>query len=273
MSVIISGSFVLNPVVSGGEAVNGDNPLFGYRNLVTSGVLTTTTANPSFPTVNLANSNTYSRWEGTSIVADEYITMALATAELVDYVGIARHNFYTAQIAVSLEIFNGSIWVEVVAPFIPGNSGPIIMRFTPQAILSIRVRLQPGTAVPSAAVVFAGPLLVSQRRLYVGHSPISYSKKTKVVTGRSESGNFLGRIITNSFLQTTVDLDNLTADWFRTYLAPFIEAAREDPFFFAWRPLTYPNEVGYSWLMNDPTPHNQRANGMMKISLEIGSIA
>ena len=269
MSVVISGSFVISDVTSG---INGDNPVFGYQNLAIDAPLTTTTANPSFPAVNLTNPATYLRWEGTSIVADEYITMELDSVDDVDYVGIARHNFFTAQIAVSLEIFNGLTWDEVVADFIPPNDGPILMRFAPQSVTDIRIRLQPGTAVPTAAVVYAGLLLVSRRRIYVGHAPIPYAKKTKIITGRSESGNFLGRIVVNAFTQTTVDLDNIPPDWMRLSFAPFLEAAREIPLFFAWRPLTYPNEVGYAWIMNDPLPTNQRSNGLMRVTVEMGSI-
>lgn len=272
MSVVISGSFVLGSVSSGGELITADNPLVGYNNRVTVGNLSTTTALASFPAVNLTNPATYLRWQGTSIVADEYITMALATAELCDYVGIARHNFGTAAITVSLEIFNGSIWVEVVSPFIPANDGPILMRFTPQGILSIRIRLQPGTAVPTIATVYAGTLLVLQRRLYVGHVPLKYSQITKISNGRSESGNFLGRIVINRQSKTTVDLDNLTADWYRANMVPFVNASQDNPFFFAWRPGTYPNEVGYAWLLNDPHLLNQRSNGMVKTTLELGGI-
>lgn len=273
MSVVISGSLVLSDVLSGGDVINGDNPLIGYQNLVTAGNISSTTANASFPVVNLSNPATYLRWKGTSIVADEYITMALATADLCDYVGIARHNFATAQIPVSLELFIGGIWTQVVAPFIPPNDGPILMRFTPQSIVSARIRLQHNAVVPFAAVVYAGRLLISQRRLYVGHTPLTYGQITKITSGRSENGQFLGRIQISGSSKSTVDLKDMTPDWYRTNMAPFIVAAREIPFFFAWRPLTYPNEVGFAWITNDPQMQNQRSNGMVKVTIEMGGIS
>jgi hypothetical protein len=53
---------------------------------------------------------------------------------------------------------------------------------------------------------------------------------------------------------------------------PFIIAAKEIPFFFAWRPGSYPTEAGYVWLTDDPEPANQLANGMMQISLNVEGV-
>lgn len=273
MSVVISPSLVLSDIVSGGDVINGNNPIIGYNNLVTEGVLSSTTAAAANPVTNLANNSTYHQWIGTSSVADEYITMELDTVDTIDYVGIAKHNFYTAQIPVSLEIHDGSNWVEVISDFIPQDDNAIIMRFTPQAVTDIRIRLQPGNAVPQAAVVYAGTLLVLQRRIYVGHSPVTMAKITAITTGKSESGNFLGRIVRNRSAKTTVSMMNVTPEWVRTYIKPFIDEAQEIPFFFAWRPLTYPHEVGFCWLMNDPIPQNALSNGMMKLSFDLGGIA
>ena len=115
--------------------------------------------------------------------------------------------------------------------------------------------------------------MISQRRIYVGHTPLTYAKKTKISTGRSESGQFLGRIVISELSQATVELDNMTPDWYRLYLQPFIDHAKTLPFFFAWRPLTYPNEVGYAWVMNDPALLNSRSNGMCKTTIEMGGIS
>lgn len=272
MSVVISSSMVLGSDSSSGQLVTGNNPLFGYENLATIGNLATTTAHPDYPAANLVSVATHERWAGTSIVADEYITITLNSVEDVDYVGIARHNFATSQIVVSLELFIASVWTEVVSEFIPPDDGPILMRFTPQPVVAARVKLQPGTIVPTAAVLYIGKLLVGQRRIYVGHTPITLSRRTKITAGKSESGNFLGRIVINQFTGTSVDFENLLPDWYRQYFAPFVEAIKEVPFFFAWRPEKYPYEVGYCWTTDDPMPMNQRSNGMMKVTVEMSGI-
>jgi hypothetical protein len=70
----------------------------------------------------------------------------------------------------------------------------------------------------------------------VAHTPIKYGRRTNVTNGMSESGNFLGRIVLGQMVETEVSLQNITPGWYRSYMDPFIEASRETPFFFAWRP-------------------------------------
>ena len=278
MSVVISSSLTLGDVASGGGVINANNPIIGYENLVTTANISTTTAESAYPATNMANNSTYLKWQGvvSSPEQDEYITLALNTNEDVDYVAIARHNFYTAQIAVSVEVLNEATspdtWDEVISDSIPSDDGPILFRFTPQGISSIRIRLQPGSAAPFAAVVYAGKLLVLQRRIFVGHTPITYGRSSKITNAKSESGNFLGRILLNRMSSTKVDLGNITQAWYRAFLDPFILDSQENPFFFAWRPSDYPDEVGFAWMTNDPQPVNDLPNGLMSISMEMGGI-
>lgn len=277
--IVISGSLSLaDTTATGGGIVTADNPVIGYQQLVTTTNITTTTAATGYPATNLANPSTILKWKGTFDSPEEdneYITLALNTAEEVDYVGIAKHNFGTAQIAVSLEVYDAAgspDWTEIVTDFIPADDAPILVRFTPQAVTSIRIRLQPGTEAPTAAVVYAGKLLVLQRRIYVGHTPITMGRKASIINGRSESGDFLGRVVTSETNSTAFDMQNLTPAWFRSYMIPFIRNAVENPFFFAWRPGSYPAEIGFAWLTNDPIPSNQQPNGMMGCSFEMEGV-
>ena len=278
MSIIISSGLVLSDVVSGGGIINANNPVVGWQTRITSGNVTATTAETGYPASNLANPSTELLWRGlvSSPAQDEYLTLALNTNEQVDYIGIAHHNFASAQIAVSVEVLDDQAspvqWNEVIAPHFLPNDGPAIYRFTPQGISSIRLRLQPGTAAPYLAVAYAGKLLVLQRRIYVGHTPINYARVSKITNARSESGRFLGRIMLNQMTKTGVELSNLTPDWYRLNMEPFIQRAYEYPFFFAWRPSDYPYEVGYAWLTSDPKPSNQHSNGLMQVSLELSGI-
>ena len=278
MSVVISGSLVLGDVQSGGGVINADNPLIAYNNFVDASNVSATTSATGNLATNLANPSTALKWLAASAspLTDEYITLALNTAELVDYVAIARHNFGTAGITVSLESLDeGSpeTWTEIISEFIPADDSAILMRFTPQAVTSLRIKLQPGTTEATAAVVYAGALLVLQRRIFVGHTPIKYGRKSRITNGRSESGDFLGRIVLSEMTSTKVDMQNITGPWYRTYLDPFIQDSKTRPFFFAWRPSSYPSEIGFAWMTNDPQPSNSLPNGMMQISLEMSGIA
>lgn len=278
MTVVISSSLVLSRALVG-DAVNGNNPIVGYENRVTISNITTTTEDTEFPAVNLANPATHLVWLGligSPSASDEYITVEVNTVEEIDYVGIARHNFGSGLFPVSVEIqaTDGGAWSEVVTDTILPDDSPVIFRFTPQSAFAVRVRIQPSSLgdAPSAAVVYVGKLLILQRRIYVGHTPIPYGRQTSVVTGKSESGNFLGRIIVGENRMTGVNMMNLTAAWYRNNMDPFIAAAQQYPFFFGWRPLDYPFETGYGWITDNPQPQNQRTNGMVQISFKMMGI-
>ncbi len=279
MSVVISSSYVLTNSTSGGGIVNADNPVVGWRTIATAGVISTTTADADFPAGNMANPATHLRWLGEvlSPADDEYVTVGNPDVADVDYIAIARHNLGSAGIAVSVEYLDveqsPQAWEELIAPVLLPDDGPALFRFPKLAYAGLRLRLQPGTAAPTIAVLYAGELLTIQRRLYVGHTPINMGRELMTANPKSIAGNFLGRIVLGEKRRTTVALRNLTPAWYRANMEPFIKAAEEIPFFWAWRPGAYPLEVGYCWFPSDPVPKNQLANGMMQIDLPLEGIA
>jgi hypothetical protein len=269
--VIISSSLV---ITAGDDDLNSNSPIIGYQNLTTAANISATTEAAGFPATNMANPATHLKWKANSSGV-EYITITIDSPEDIDYLAVAAHNFGTNLTAVSVEGYVSG-WIELIPQHLLPNDGPVIFRFTPQAFYAIRLVIQPSVAaVPvarRAAVVYVGELLSLQRRLYVGHTPITYGRKTMIANPRSMSGAFLGRIVVGEKVGTSVALQNLTASWYRAYMEPFLQVAKESPFFFAWRPGTYPNETGYTWLADDPVPTNQSPNGMMQITLELEGV-
>jgi len=230
-----------------------DNPVIGYHTIVDISALTSTTEETNYPVSNLANPATNLKWMGTAL-ADEYITLDISYVDGIDYVGIAGHNFGSAGIGVSVEGYISGSWVNIVDEVMPANDGPYLGRFTTQSLDQIRIKMTAGSEVPQAAVLYVGKLLVMERKLYVGHTPMVHARKTSVVNGRSESGAFLGRIVTTEWRETTAPFSLITPEWYREFMDPFLEEAAETPFFFGWRPETYPQEIGFGWLMDDPMP-------------------
>lgn len=268
--LIISRDLITSPFTEDG-GTNPNSPVIGYHNLLNRVNATADSSMANFPVSNLANPSTILRWE--SLTTDpQYITLSFDYNEPLDYVAIARHNFGSGNIAASIEISDGVDWLTVVEDTIPANDNPIIFRFEPRTMLAIRMRMIPNDVPPRIAVMYVGKLLVIQRRIYVGHTPLQMGRSATVVNGRSESGDFLGRIVLTESLSNGVELKNLTPDWYRTFMDPFIEASKEVPFFFAWRPFDYRHEVGFAWMTNEPIPVNQRGNGMMQVTLQLGGI-
>lgn len=278
--VVVSSGLVVSPGVDG---LTADNPIIGYQTLVTSNNVMATTSQADWPASNLANVSTYLKWraESGSPLLDEYLTVVPDTADDIDYIGIAGHNFGSGQMPVSVEVLDEStspaMWVEVISELLLADDGPVLFRFDKDVYPSVRVRIQPSLlaeqVTPFAAVLYVGELLILQRRIYVGHTPVTYGRELSVANHRSIAGAFLGRIVLSETVRTSIEVKNLTPSWYRANFEPFLLAAREIPFFFGWRPGTYPREIGFAWLTGDPQPQNQLANGMMSISFDVEGIA
>jgi len=275
MPVVISQALLLNPPVD----VHLNTPVFGWRNLAEGATVTATTEDGDHPATNLANPSTALRWLASpgSPVADEFLTVTFGTPQEVDYLGIAVHNFGTGQFPLSVEVDAGGSpqWEEVIEEHIPANDDPLLYRFTPQTIIAIRLRIQPSelAAIPFAAVLHTGKLLVMPRGTHTDHVPINLAIKTNVMTGRSETGNFLGRVVLSESTDTSIAFRQLGATWYRSEMQPFIAAAKSDPFFFAWKPQEFARDVGYCWLTGDPEPTRHFDTGTMAVTLQMGGVA
>jgi hypothetical protein len=248
-----------------------NNPLIGWHNVVTASSLTADQESATAPVTQLANPATYNPWSGTTAV-EQSVTVSLAAATTIDYVGIAQHNLGTAGITYFLEYSSNSVdWTEA-ANGTPVDDGVIIHVIDPISAQFWRVRFSAGTESPAAAVLYLGEILQITRRVYVGHTPITLGRKTGTRPGRSENGQYLGRVVARRLYACEVSIDNLDPDWYREYFDPFALNAEDFPFFWAWRPETYPDEVAYAWTTSDITPDNQRPNGMMRVSFPIEGI-
>ena len=272
--VVIANGLVLSP---GEHNLNSDSPIIGYRNLITAANIAATTEEAPHPAVHLGNPATHLFWRSVvgSPAADETVTATLDTIEPIDYLAIARHNLGSARLEVSVEgqATDGGPWLELIGGQMLPDNGPVIFRFAPQSLYALRLRILAPAVPVEIGVIYAGLLLTLQRRIYVGHTPLKYGREIQTANPRSISGAFLGRIVLGEKRVSSVALANLTPAWYRAQLDPFILAAQERPFFFAWRPGSYPHECGYAWLSEDPKPSNQRPNGMMQVTLEMEGIA
>lgn len=259
-----------------------NHPVLCWQNVAQAANVSTTTEEVDYPASHLANPSTNLSWMGivASPAVDEYITVTLAGEEPIDYVAVARHNFGSAGIAASVEVLlSGSSpddWDEVVAPITPTDDAPLILRFvsqegSPFPIEALRLRLQPGSEAPEAAVLFVGKSLVFERGVIGDFTPLPMGRIANVVTGRSEMGDFLGRIVTGSHLESSARFAQLTPTWVREYLDPFLAVQHEQPFFFAWQPEDFPSEVGFAWLRGDPRPSFD-ADGFVAIDFEMSGI-
>lgn len=255
---------VISDDLAAGTA-QADQPLtharIGYQKI--TGTITASGSANGFPASAADNELTYSFWKPDAMPGTWEID--IGGAETVNYFGIAAHTCGTDQAEIHAEYWNGSSWIEIDS-VLPGDDSPIMFIFDDVFAAKYRVRLT-GSTAPRIGVIYIGELLEMQRGIYGGHSPLSLSRNTVVRPTLSERGQFLGRSIIRSGSSTTWQWRNLTAAWYRANFDPFVEHARTKPFFIAWRPATYPNEVGYCWTRNDIQPSNTGTRDLMEVSM------
>lgn len=256
-------------------------PLIGYDNVVTAATVSSTTEDSSgnFPITNTANPATHLMWKGGVNTGVEVVTITCSGTVTIDYVGIARHNLGSAQIPVTIYDASNSPRSVLVAETVLADDHPAIFRFTPGSYTSIQIEFDASYFadgdVPQIAVIYVGQLLVLERgiKVDVAHVPMLYGRKTNVVNGMSESGNFLGRVVLSESRVSKAEFAHFTPDFYRNSVDPFLDAAQEAPFFWAWAPGDYPLETGFAWLTADAQPQVSPDTLRVALMLTMAGIA
>lgn len=266
-----------NLVLSAAEEISADNPVILWDSLVTATNVESTSEDEDFPIANVANPATHLKWVGGVNTGDEYITITTGTVEPIDGAGIAKHNLGSSNATISWEAcedlsLSPQVWTEVISERVLADDAPALFRWEPGIYQAVRLRIQQGDEVPEIAVVYLGPLLLLERSIKVDvpHIPFPMGIVSKEVNGKSESGNFLGRIEINRFNQSEAEFAHITPVWYRENFQPFV-AARVS-FFFAWNPTEYPTEVGYAWLMDNPMPEVDTVTRRVAIGLKMQGV-
>jgi hypothetical protein len=250
-----------------------DAPIILWQSLVSADTLTVSSEDDDYPASNMATDPTIEYWRAAT-TGPVTIDVDVSGHE-VDAIAFARHNFGSTHATLTIEALvsvdgGPDEWVLLIEEQMPGNDGPLLFRFEKLFALILRVTISGGTAAPSAAVCYAGELLVMPHGISEGHVPLDQAHETQVVNGRSEAGDFLGRIITGQNASTSAQFEMLPIDWYYAVMEPFVARGMTGPFFFAWLPKDRPQDVGYAWLNTDPKPN--MGSLFFDITLDYGGI-
>ncbi len=248
-------------------------PLFGWHNLVMISNIEADHELDDFPVTNLANPQTNSLWKSGS-TADQTITITLSGGEEVDYIGIARHNWGSARVRITIDAMSGedgSDWEEVKSDTYLGDDKPTMLLFEANFWVGVRINLYSEADAPQAAVLYVGKSMRMPTGIPPGHSPLLDALEARVSTPVSENGEFIGDIVLSERLQTTADFRLIDGSWYRNNMRAFVR--QRTPFFFAWSPELHPSECAFAKLTNDPKPVINQATGEMDISLGMVGLA
>lgn len=268
--IILAPSLIITP----DDEFPNTYPVIGWHNQVVFNQITADSSEAAYPPSNLANPQTSSKW--VSAITTEQLVTVSSLAGLSNYVGIARHNFGSTGATVSVETITaepGADWEVVFPGAVPADDAPLMLIFPEGYYTGVRLRILPDDAAPEAAVLYVGKILRMMRGVQPGFVPLRDAAVPDTVEGLSESGEFLGAIINSQSRTTTADFKALDRDWYNENVRPFvIEGNRKRPFFFAWNPEAYPDDVGYCWFSSTVRPNPAYLAGELDLSMPMGGL-
>lgn len=271
MTVIIEEGLILDPPVDA-EPLRHARILYRTIWRKSGATISASSETENFPATALLNELTYETWRPSAMPATWEVDAGESVT--VDAVGIGSHNMASNGNTVAVEYFDGT-WQEVES-YTPTSDKPVLFLLQPRQDQRWRINISGGTA-PNIGALFFGEAMQMERPIYGGHSPITLSRSTERQPNVSERGQWLGSSMVRSGVATDVSWSNLTAEWYRDTFDPFVEYATQGPatFFFAWRPIEYPHEVGYCWAdQDDIQPNNTGTRDLMDVSMSVrGQVA
>ena len=268
MSIIITPGYVLS---AGGQE---NHPHIGYHTWVrdrTIDDIFVSSETDTGPRDAILRPDTHEYWQGDTLPAT--LTVDMGQARAVDYVGIAGHTIGSSGASVKVEYSDdNSNWTDFASELAPVTDAPILFLDTSATHRFWRITLSGSGTVPLIAALYIGEILVAQRSIYGGHSPALLSRNTKLSQNMSDGGQFLGQYVRRKGVEGNISLKNLTASWYRTHFDPFVQSARQYPFFFAWRPVDKPLEIAFGWTDQNIKPSNMGVRDFMQVSFSFKGI-
>lgn len=230
--LILGSALVLSPVAA---AYPPGTPRILWDNIVAFGNIAADSEAEGYPASNLANPATNQEWRA-ALAGDVEITITVDVVDDQSAVGIARHNFGSAGIAVEIGYYDETdVWVNLAGPNIPANDEPLLFQFSEQSLAEIVIKLAEGDEAARAAVVYVGLMLIMPRGLDVDADYLipRFARKTEFAAPRSERGDYLGVIVTSQWIDGVVhNYSHLEADFVLDEIDPFIAAVQAGAAFF-----------------------------------------
>lgn len=242
----------------------------GHATITRTGTLLASGEQAGFEADAAINPLTYEFWKPDALPATWRIDASAAVS--VDYIAIAAHTMGTDGASVKPQWSdNDSAWNDItgISAHAPADDGPILFLFASEAHRYWRLQVT-GSTLPSLGVIFIGAALAMERPIFGGHSPFDLSRTTVIRPTTSERGQFLGRSIVRSGFNAEYSWSHLTPSFYRDEFDLFVADALEFPFFMAWRPLGFPESIGYVWMGQDIRPTNMGiGQGLMSVSISV----
>lgn len=254
-------------------------PRIGYQNYafdLLASAITASSETANGPKDAPLRPDTAEYWEVSALPATWEID--LGTERSIDYVGIAGHTFGSSLCTVLAETsnneFTGSpeveIWTELGGTAAPTDDQPLLFLDDARTCQKVRLTITGGTDMPTMAVFYTGVALVMEiEPIGGGMQAPSLSRQTTLSRTLSRGGQFLGQGFQRHGIKTRAKFELLTPAWYRSTFDPFAKHARSLPYFYAWWPAQYTDDVIYAWTGEDIVPNYMGVHDYMAVEWEM----
>ena len=251
--------------------INANSPRIGINNFANKGNVSSTIGTiPTNPAYLATLPSTDEKWISEDRPSHIFIFNA-GDSLIVDYVGIAAYRgLIGRQIQITL-LLNSQV-VRTIGPFMVTEEVPVFKIFEATECDSATINFSGADSFDiEVGFISIGQTVALPRNIYVGHSPMPFSRRPETRFLISDNGTFLGQQKQRTLMSSSVSMSNVPPDYYREIIYPFFQLPAETmPFFWAWRPGTYPDEVAFCWL---PTGQfnmaNELPNGFMNIGFDL----
>lgn len=264
-------------------------PRIGYDNVVTEANVLGSTSLAGFPADSVGNALTYELWKPSELPAT--LDIDAGAPVTADYVAFGAHNLAGCRITLSYST-DGSTYSPAIEGVVVRNKAGMML-FEPVTARYWRLDILGWATSPTLSldfvnrvyavgdyteadgtylgVLYLGRALQMERGIYQGHTPGEFARNDEIRPSVSEGGQWLGRTVVRKGYDTSYSFSNLRADWVRSTLAPFLDAAVTDPFFIAWRPETKADEVLLGWTQGPIVPTNSGPRDLMSVDFNVSA--
>lgn len=236
-----------------------------------------------FPLDNLLNSFTHLRWRDDGDGRQVHLFQVDNLYFETNYIALAVHNLNGHLIKVlGATSDSPSDFVELFAEMQITNNGPLLLEFASGQYTSIQIRIDNtaadvGDDFKTIAIMHVGQLLRFGRGVKVDeHAVETRNKKVDSLAGYSEAGQYMGKLIRNEVKESKYDFSNITDEfmqddfWLTFFLDQFAES---EPFFIAWAPDDYPDDVIFGWSSADIAPTQNPITRRWSLSIPVRGYA
>lgn len=251
-----------------------DEPLTHARiahagNWRSGGTVAASTTATDFFAAGPSNSLTYEKWKPTASPATWAYDHGSAVEN--DYCVIGAHDLGTQAATVNVQAEIAAVWTTLVSVS-PTTDEPIMAIFEPRTQQAWRLNITYAGTAPYVGVIKFGKALQMERTIYGGVSPLKYARKTILRSTYSETGESTGRTKQRTYNAAPFGWQHLTKEWIDANFGAFQKSIETEPFFIAWNPSKWAEDVGLCQVDDVPIPQNMGIRDFMSFDMNVRAI-